>query len=214
MYDILNQFTLFDLLSPSCKQPDHSLLSIAFTPNYYTSTTVEMLQNETIPTNDSLEDTLPKYERKYCFEAVPKEFMNNKEWSVKINNLVTLCENNCVAENELNCLYKKFCKIILKEMEQFVKFKASANKSKKKFKYNKPYWNNDLTMAWKKMNEYEKLYRRYKGPRQNKTILKLYFDNSQKFFDKLLSKTERAYRKQNINFIEEMCTNSPNKFWK
>ena len=212
MSDILNQFTLFDLLSPSCKQPDHSLLSIAFTPNYCTSTTVEMLQNETIPTNDSLEDALPKYERKYCFEAVPKEFMNNKEWSVKINNLVTLFENNCVAENELNCLYENFCKIILKEMEQFVKFKASANKSKKKFKYNKPYWNNDLTMAWKKMNENEKLYRRYKGPRQNKTNLKLHFDNSQKNFDKLLSKTERAYRKQNINSIEEMCTNSPNKF--
>ena len=107
-----------------------------------------MLQNETIPTNDSLKD-LPKYERKYCFEAVPKEFMNNKEWSVKINNLVTLFENNCVAENELNCLYEYFCKIILKEMEQFVTFKASANKSKKKFKYNKLYWNNDLTMAWK-----------------------------------------------------------------
>ena len=210
MSDILNQFSFFDLLLPSCKQPDHSLLSIAFTPNYCTSAPVEVLQNETIPTNDSLEDTLPKYERKYCFETIPKEFMNNKEWSVKINNFVTLFEN---AENELNCSYENFCKIIHKEMEQFVKFKASANKSKKKFKYNKPYWNNDLTMAWKKMNENEKLYRRYKSPRQNKTHLKLQYDNSQKNFDKLLSKTERAYRKQNINFIEEMCTNNPNKFW-
>ena len=38
------------------------------------------------------------------------------------------------------------------------------------------------------MNENEKLYRRYKGPRQNKTNLKLHFDNSQTIFDKLLSK--------------------------
>ena len=108
-----------------------------------------MLKNETIPTNDSFEDTLPKYEKKYCFEAIPKEYMKNKECTV-INNLVTLFENSSVAENELNCLYKNFCKIIYKEMEQFVKVKASAHKSKKKFKYNKPYWNNDLTMAWKK----------------------------------------------------------------
>ena len=42
------------------------------------------------------------------------------------------------------------CKMIDTEMKQFVKLKASANKSKKKFKHNKPYWNNDLTMAWKK----------------------------------------------------------------
>ena len=58
--------------------------------------------------------------------------MSNKEWSVKINNLVTLFENSSVAWNELNCLYENFCKIIHKEMEQFVKFKASAHKSEKK----------------------------------------------------------------------------------
>ena len=37
------------------------------------------------------------------------------------------------------------------------------------------------------MNEKEKLYSRYKGPRQNKTNLKLQYDYSQYFFDKLLS---------------------------
>ena len=41
----------------------------------------------------------------------------------------------------------------------------------------------------KKMNENEKLFKRYKGLRQNETNLKLQYDNSQIFFDKLLSKT-------------------------
>ena len=68
-------------------------------------------------------------------------------------------------------------------------------------------------MKYKDMTSKELIYRKCKGSKLRKQILKQDFERSRQIFDKLLSKKERQYNRQQINSLENVCEVNPTKFW-
>ena len=112
-----------------------------------------------------------------------------------------------------NILPKIIYDKIVKEMDKHLECIRISVGTKKKFKHNKPYWTNELTDVWKLMKSAEKRFLKCKGPRKLKTYCRKLFIDARNDFDKLLRKTERNYRRQVIETIDEICTTNPREFW-
>ena len=98
-------------------------------------------------------------------------------------------------------------------MDNFLDYNNVSTKTKKMFKNYKPYWNNELTIAWKNMHNNEKIFRRCKATHEIKCQFRRRFLDAQKAFDKLLRKTQRNYNKKIISEIECMQSHNPTDFW-
>ena len=81
--------------------------------------------------------------------------------------------------------------MILNEMDNYLEFRDVSKSNKKKHKCSKPYWNNNLQMAWSNMVKTEKTYKKYHGHRNIKRQLRVIFLSARQNFDKLLWKSER-----------------------
>ena len=87
-------------------------------------------------------------------------------------------------------------------------------KSRKHYKNHKPFWNTDLTNAWKTMVDAEKSYTRSKHNSELSRNLRKEFISKRKIFDKLLRNTERKYYRDKALEIEAINTSNPTEFWK
>ena len=64
------------------------------------------------------------------------------------------------------------------------------------------------------MVDSEKAYRKFKGHRNIKNMLKSQFIRLQSVFDKLLRKSEREYNNKVIYNLENVNRDNPREFWK
>ena len=119
-------------LSESCKKPDHSVLSFAFTPSNFSQLNQQSVTDMGVPNNR-------KPQKHYNFTHVSEGYMSNETWSNEINDIILCIENKIKNESELNLLYEKFCDIIHNELDKYVSFRRISNTLCKKFKYSKPY---------------------------------------------------------------------------
>ena len=71
---------------------------------------------------------------------------------------------------------EKFCNVIQNDLDKYVSFHIISNMLGKKFKYSKPYRNNELTVKYKDMTSKELIYRKCKGSRLRKQTLKQDFE--------------------------------------
>ena len=88
MSDILTKLNLFDMLSESCKTPDHSMLSFAFTSGNFSQLNQ---QNEKMNVVNGM--GVPnhcKAKKHYNFEQVSEDYMRNETWSNEINDFYVL----------------------------------------------------------------------------------------------------------------------------
>ena len=99
-------------------------------------------------------------------------------------------------------------------MDVLLKIETSSKKSRKKFKYHKPYCNEHLTALWKIMRIKEKEYNLHTYKRIRTEQLYYEFKSSQKIFDKELPKAERKYNRGFCINIEQFEENNPRSFWK
>ena len=97
-------------------------------------------------------------------------------------------------------------------MDNFLDYNNVSTKTKKMFKNYKPYWNNELTIAWKNMHNNEKKFRRCKATHEIKCQFRRRFLDAQRAFDKLLRKTQRNYNNKIISEIECMQLQNPTDF--
>ena len=100
-------------------------------------------------------------------------------------------------------------------MDSFLKYKTVSNKKvKKSLKPQKPYWDNDLSLAWNRLRDKEREFLSYKGSSKNvKNKMRLCFKDAQNKFDKLLRKKQRAYNKRQITELDEITDKNPKLFW-
>ena len=209
--DVINQFNLYNLISDQCKPPDHSIVYTELViddHNGEISYSDENMKHEQHNQNPINGDT----KRVYKFDSIPVDFMNNDKWSYAINEIIVTLENNIRTKEQLNQIYSNLVSTLTKEMDTFLNSRELGRKQKKKYKHSKPYWTNELTIAWKMMCESEKQFRLAKN-KHAKSVLRNRFLNDRHSFDKLLSKTERNYRRNTLLKIENVCQNNPKEFW-
>ena len=99
-------------------------------------------------------------------------------------------------------------------MDKYLEIKNVNPKSCKLLKFSKPYWNDNLTVLWKNMCKYEKLFLKAKGSKLEKRNAQNLFKEARNKFDKNLRKCERNYKKQMADNIESLNGIKPQEFWK
>ena len=139
--------------------------------------------------------------------------MNNEIWDCAILELLTDLELIKQTEVDIDTLYDKVCKTILCENDAYLSCFSLTGKSKKQFKYHKPYWNHNLTMKWKEMRNFEKSFQKYKGRGTYKIKIRNDYKLKQREFNKLLRKTERQYCRNLSNDINISRVSNPKQFW-
>ena len=104
--------------------------------------------------------------------------------------------------------------VIIDEMNREIPYIDVCSSSRKRYKVNKPFWNDELKGLWKNMNLHERKFRNFS---KNKSILRqniyLEFKTARILFDKRLRYHERKYNKGNLIIIEEACTSNHKDFW-
>ena len=150
----------------------------------------------------------------YCFDKRPNGFMSTQIWKDAISTIITQREEFIISQNEVDSEYKSFCSLLMNEMDSFLDYKGSGFQTKKKFKFSKPFWNEELTDYWKNMREYEKEYIKCKGNKRQKTKKLCDFKFARSLFDKKLRYYERSYFRDKALEIEACDSSSPKAFWK
>ena len=106
-----------------------------------------------------------------------------------------------------------FANVILKELEQYLCLPQCTSGTRKRYKYSKPFWNEELTILWKTMRNSENTWQKCKGSEGLKRCLHNKFKLNQNIFDKRLKQIERNFNRQQILNIDELNTKDPKEFW-
>ena len=201
--DLVDKFSLVQLISKDCKPPDHSVLMLCLKQLCVTSIHEER--------NDNAQPAIDLVQRKkFKFINIPDQFLNNDEWRSICNELVDkyiyLKNDQC----DIDDLYQNFCHAATGEMDKFLSFRLK-NKSgqNKPLRNTKPYWSQELSILWNDMKLAEKRFLKNRHDRTAHTI----FSNKRKLFSKQLRKTERKFWHEQLNEIDALCTDNPRKFW-
>lgn len=108
---------------------------------------------------------------RYKLRQIPPDFMKSNIATSAISRLITNIEQSRSTQNQSDDLYNDLCNIIIKEMEDVIpKFDCTA-RTRKKFKYHKPFWNEELTSLWKIARENEKKFLKCKQNHREKQEL-------------------------------------------
>ena len=210
--DLVQIYDLSRLLSERCKCPDNSVIkcTINILSVYNNEHEGVDNQNTSSPGNNSI----PHSSKRYKFKDIPENFMNNPNFKEKLENLIAEVERCENEQQSMNKLYDDFCSEVFKEMDAFLRYTDSSKKTRKKFKYFKPYWNDDLTCLWQNMREAEKQFLKCKTNNETRQRLHTNFKFKQKIFDKSLQKASRTYYRHIAENVEEIKTSNPKEFWK
>ena len=130
-----------------------------------------------------------------------------------LDNLLSRLNTTDPAQSHVDSLYNDMLSVIFTEMDQYIQYKCVGNKTRRRFKMQKPYWNDELTSSWKSMCDAERIFRKNKDS-SRRTDLRSDFLGKQKSFDKLLRQSERKYNRQKSMEIEQINTSNPTEFWR
>lgn len=83
-----------------------------------------------------------------------------------ITRLIYNIEHSRTTQNQSDKLFDDLCNTIINEMENVIPKFDCSEKTRKKFKYHKPYWNEELTSLRKTMGENEKQFLKSKSSRR------------------------------------------------
>lgn len=203
----LDSMNLYSLISKHCKPPDHSLLKLDFVIS-------NCLDLEIIETTENHNYEVPVSNKKYKMHDMPEEFQNNERWYADLERIIQDVENCRQRQCDIDDVYMKFCECLSTEMDCFLKPSGGNSNCKKRFKYYKPYWDEELTRLWKDMHDCEKQFARFSGNRHEKLKRKNNLQYAQKRFDKALRKKERMFNRNKIEELERVQTSDPKSFWK
>ena len=220
--DYLQNFDLLGLVTESCKPPDHSVLIAEFN----TLLCAQQMSGEEVMNNSQYERSTVNesaYDaqeqtttcKKYRLNTIPSEFMSNDVWNQCLVDLIEMFENSANNQKAVDDCYAALCDCIFKEMDLYLSLTGSSHKVRKKFKYHKPYWDEELTAMWRTMRDKEKIFHMSKkGDRKHIQSLYREFIHCQASFDKLLRKKDRAYMRGFCIKLDELHVNNPAAFWK
>ena len=130
-----------------------------------------------------------------------------------VRHLTTNTIKRIEDQNSLDKVYSEFLKHIFDECDQHLDYHATGKIVRKKCIPYKPYWDKELTDAWKELSEQYKLYKKSKEKKNNDTDPRNNFKCKQRWFDKLLNTNKRRHNKQMLEKIERLNTSNHKDFW-
>ncbi len=206
MSDIIDQYKLHSFINERSKPPDHSVLLFELKlsdSTYGHNTTI----NQTPPSNSKI--------RRYNLKCINNNIFTSDMARNALDNVIDCIIMSRENQENIDMLYENLCSAITTEMENEVPFKEFnvSDNTRKKFKSNKPFWNDELKILWSEMHEKEKIFCRCKKNNREKKKFKNDFIYARKVFDKSLKFHERSYNRGHTIEIEKVCTTNPNAFW-
>ena len=146
--------------------------------------------------------------RVYDYKKYKTQLFNNTRWASTMSKLIENLLDDNLNQMSLDHMYDQFIKDIFTELDKYMHFDDIAGSEIKKFKYYKPYWDNDLKHAWHNMRE---LHKKFKSTGlksdYNEFIIKRHY------FDKLMNKKRRRYMQSKIDDTNKAETKNPCEFW-
>ena len=139
--------------------------------------------------------------------------MNNEAWRNSMLSIVESLQKRIANQDELDILYNNICETLTNEMDRYLDSKCISKKTKRYYKNNKPYWDNELSNLWKSMTQAEKDLIKCKGDKSLKSSLKSIFLKNRKLFDKALKHKERSFNRKFTESLETLNTHNPREFW-
>ncbi|VDI48001.1 Hypothetical predicted protein, partial [Mytilus galloprovincialis] len=198
--DIVDNNNLQGLIGDKSKLPDHSVITCEFKVTHCN------LVNNTESSNQS---NTPSRHR---LDRIPLDFMSSDLMRQTLLNLIGQIEHSRETQENVDKIYDNLCNLIIAEMDDKIP-KTSSNKSNRRHKHTKPYWNDTLKDLWNAMRMREKDFLACTGNRHRKTAIRQEYIQARDIFDKTLRKTEREYRRLKAVDIETMSTKNPSEFW-
>ena len=122
-------------------------------------------------------------------------------------------EVQIICQRTVDQNYELFANVILKELDQYLCLPQCTSGTRKRYKYNKPFWNEELTILWKTMRNSKNTWTKCQGSEGLKRCLHNKFKLNQNIFDKRLKQIERNFNKQQIPNIDELNTKDHKEFW-
>jgi exonuclease III len=198
--DIVKRCKLQHLLSSKCKTPDHALL----TCDFYIVT--KPFQSEHV------EHTTVRNKQKYKLNKIPNDFLNDENAAQNIEKYCNDILLSRESQEEIDGLYDSFCELVITEMDTKLPKVNTIPKLKKMYKPKKSFWNDELSILYRKVVEKERELRKCKF-RAHKRDLRNEYKCARNRFDKTYRKHERSYNRGQMLKIEDVCTANPNEFW-
>ena len=152
--DLMTKYGAFRFLTPTCKSPDHSLLTTLITCSYDRTNPVRA--------DGTYNDQISRSRKVYQYHDRYDEYLSSPVWQAAIQNVIAQLGRQ-VQQSELDIAYNDLCKNIFNELDNTVGYKIASNKLKKRYKSCKPYWNDRLSELWSTMTSSEKNFTRYRG---------------------------------------------------
>lgn len=73
---------------------------------------------------------------------------------------IELCREK---QSEIDTIYDKLCNVITTEMEEVIPFYDASKNTRKRMKYTKPCWDQELSDLWKRLHKTEKHFHKVVG---------------------------------------------------
>ena len=205
MNSVIKEHNLVNFITDKSKPSDHSILSVTF--QY-----IGNVEHQCLGTPDSGDLEKSRIKR-YYFDSIPELFMKSQIWKDAIATVIYKIEDFRQQQDEIDDIYKDFCKVVFDEMDRNLKWVEVSKQSKKSFRKKKPYWNATLTAIWTFMTSKEKLFLKFKGNPRQKRLLRAEFKQAQMDFDRQLKRTCRDYNRNLVGKLDEINTKDPKQFW-
>ena len=141
------------------------------------------------------------------------DFLTSDSWVGVLNSLLAKIQHIEDNQSCIDALYNDMLIEIFKQMDEYIDYRIASKKGRKHYKIHKPFWNTDLSCAWKTMVDAENVYLQSKAKRSIRRELHNIFIIKRKLFDRLLRRTERIFNKQKALEIENINTSNPSEFW-
>ena len=204
MSEIVDKYNLHVLLSSKCKLSDHSLVTLTFAMN-------RCYESECLGNGE--DGTQPNLSKRYNYGTISDDFLTSDSWIGVLNSLLAKIQHIEDNQSCIDALYNDMLIEIFKQMDEYIDYRIASKKGRKHYKIHKPFWNTDLSCAWKTMVDAENVYLQSKAKRSIRRELHNIFIIKRKLFDRLLRRTERIFNKQKALEIENINTSNPSEFW-
>ena len=199
---IIDDHNLHGFLGHRSRLPDHAVLTLNLT-----------VSSTSFVESDTPLNSFPCTSTRYKLDKIPRDFLSSVIAARALQEVISSIELCRETQSAIDSIYSNFCETLLNEMDSTVPKYSSSRGTSKRFKNNKPYWNEILSTLWTTMVEKEKAFLKCKGSRNERAKKRYDFKNARNTFDKHLRQTERIYRRSIAMDIEDMVTKNPNDFW-
>ena len=188
MTELLHKGNLFSKISEACKPSDHSVVTATFNV-LLSNNASEVISDNEVPS--------VIFNRKiYNLQKDSNNLFNSDMFKNALMEVIEKLEAQIICQRTVDQNFELFANVILKELDQYLCLPQCTSGTRKRYKYSKPFWNEELTILWKTMRNSENTWKKCKGCEGLKRCLHNKFKLNQNIFDKRLKQIERNFNRE------------------